>query len=378
MRDLVIFIYLLQVWYSNAEIGGSVMLNKKQLIKPVGGLIAQSFVPLTELPPPNRPEVHYHSGRRHFDPDCGKREPGKEVYEGAHVEIWGDYYEERFAKTVATVIFPDHIDHRFFEVTTQVPYFTVGPIDAIGYHPSTIKSDHPSECEKIYQDHIADQYTDESTDFSEESLEMARMPIYPPEGGPAPIGEIGEQNMYDDFSQRKKQLIKPVGGLIAQSFVPLTELPPPNRPEVHYHSGRRHFDPDCGKREPGKEVYEGAHVEIWGDYYEERFAKTVATVIFPDHIDHRFFEVTTQVPYFTVGPIDAIGYHPSTIKSDHPSECEKIYQDHIADQYTDESTDFSEESLEMARMPIYPPEGGPAPIGEIGEQNMYDDFSQRK
>lgn len=40
---------------------------------------------------------------------------------------------------------------KHFEVTTQVPYLTVGPIEAIGYHPSTIKSEHPPECEKIYQ-----------------------------------------------------------------------------------------------------------------------------------------------------------------------------------------------------------------------------------
>lgn len=68
---------------------------------------------------------------------------------------------------------------KHFEVTTQVPYLTLGPIEAIGYHPSTLESDHPSECEKIYQEHIADQYSDEATDYSEESLEMARMPMFP-------------------------------------------------------------------------------------------------------------------------------------------------------------------------------------------------------
>lgn len=58
-----------------------------------------------------------------------------------------------------------------------MPYLTVGPIEAIGYHPSTLKSEHPSECEKIYQDHIAEMYSDETTDYSEESLEMAKMPM---------------------------------------------------------------------------------------------------------------------------------------------------------------------------------------------------------
>lgn len=68
---------------------------------------------------------------------------------------------------------------KFFEVTTQVPYLTVGPIEAIGYHPSTLKSEHPAECEKIYQDHLAEQYSDENAEYSEESLEMARMPLGP-------------------------------------------------------------------------------------------------------------------------------------------------------------------------------------------------------
>lgn len=70
-------------------------------------------------------------------------------------------------------------------MTTQVPYLTVGPIDAIGYHPSTIKSEHPSECEKIYQDHLDEQYSEESKDYSEESLEMARLPLFPANDGSA-------------------------------------------------------------------------------------------------------------------------------------------------------------------------------------------------
>ncbi|KAM3964337.1 uncharacterized protein ACR2FA_001307 [Aphomia sociella] len=143
-------------------------------VKPVGGSVAKSFVPLTELPPPHAP----HAGRRHME-DCTQKPEGRVVYEGAKVEIFGDYYEDRIGKTVAKVIIPDHIDHKHFEVTTQVPYLTVGPIEAIGYHPTTIKSDHPSECEKIYQDHLAEQYSDETTDYSEESLEMARMPLFP-------------------------------------------------------------------------------------------------------------------------------------------------------------------------------------------------------
>ncbi|CAH2235177.1 jg16165 [Pararge aegeria aegeria] len=72
---------------------------------------------------------------------------------------------------------PYQVKH--FQVTTQVPYLTLGPIEAIGYHPSTLKSEHPSECEKIYQDHIEDLYSDETTDYSEESLEMAKMPMDP-------------------------------------------------------------------------------------------------------------------------------------------------------------------------------------------------------
>lgn len=36
-----------------------------------------------------------------------------------------------------------------FDVTTEVPYFTLGhTIDAIGYHPTT---EVPNSCEKIYQ-----------------------------------------------------------------------------------------------------------------------------------------------------------------------------------------------------------------------------------
>ncbi|CAH2106696.1 unnamed protein product [Euphydryas editha] len=159
------------------EIRGSVMMNKLAKVKPVGGVVGKKFVPLTEIPPPQVP--HSKSGRRHFEDECSKRPPAREVYDGNQVDIVGDYYDERVAKTVATVIIPDHIDFKHFQVTTQVPYLTLGPIEAIGYHPSTIKSEHPSECEKIYQDHIAEMYSDETTDYSEESLEMAKMPVQP-------------------------------------------------------------------------------------------------------------------------------------------------------------------------------------------------------
>ncbi|XP_023952821.2 uncharacterized protein LOC112056602 [Bicyclus anynana] len=149
-------------------------MNILTKVKPVGPHLSSRFVPLTEVPPPRVP---HRSGRRHFEDECSQRAPPREVYEGHKVDIHGDYYDERVAKTVATVIIPDHIDYKHFQVTTQVPYLTLGTIQAIGYHPSTIKSEHPSECEKIYQDHIQDMYSDDTTDYSEESLEMAKMPI---------------------------------------------------------------------------------------------------------------------------------------------------------------------------------------------------------
>ncbi|XP_047517951.1 uncharacterized protein LOC125058004 [Pieris napi] len=178
----------------NAEIRSSLIINKLGKVKPVGGMISKSFVPLTELPPP---KIHHRSGRRHLADECTEAPKWKEVHEGGKVDIFGDYYDDKVAKTMATVIIPDHIDYKHFQVTTQMPYFTVGPIDAIGYHPSTLKSDHPSECEKIYQDHIADQYSDETTDYSEESLEMARMPLFAREFHESIEDRFAE--MYDDF-----------------------------------------------------------------------------------------------------------------------------------------------------------------------------------
>lgn len=83
-------------------------------------------------------------------------------------------------------------------MTTQVPYLTVGPIEALGYHPSTNKGEHPSECEKIYQDHMAQEYTEEDTDVSEESLEMARMPLFPDDSPPDSI-EHRLNKLYDDM-----------------------------------------------------------------------------------------------------------------------------------------------------------------------------------
>lgn len=89
---------------------------------------------------------------------------------------------------------------KHFQVTTQVPYLTLGPIEAIGYHPSTIKSEHPKECEKIYQDHIQEMYSDETTDYSDESLEMARIPLLPAETIKREYEERFN-DMYDDMNK---------------------------------------------------------------------------------------------------------------------------------------------------------------------------------
>ncbi|XP_059059210.1 uncharacterized protein LOC131852547 [Achroia grisella] len=190
---LVVFQYI-STQYVKSEIGHSVVMNKLVKVKPVGASVAKSFVPLTEIPPPHAP----HSGRRHME-DCSQKHEYREAHEGANVDIFGEYYDERVAKTVATVIIPNHIDRKHFEVTTQVPYLTVGPIEAIGYHPSTMKSEHPSECDKIYQDHLADLYSDEMTDYSEESLEMARMPLFRNRVLPQSFEERLE-NMYSDIN----------------------------------------------------------------------------------------------------------------------------------------------------------------------------------
>ncbi|XP_045771408.1 uncharacterized protein LOC123871582 [Maniola jurtina] len=182
-----------------SEIKGSVMMNILTKVKPVGRSLGSRFVPLTEVPPPHIP--HSRSGRRHLEDECSQKPHYREVYEGGKVDIIGDYYDERVAKTVATVIIPDHIDYKHFQVTTQVPYLTLGPIEAIGYHPSTMKSEHPSECEKIYQDHIQEMYSDETTDYSEESLEMAKMPIGPANSVKQKEIEDHLKEMYDDMDK---------------------------------------------------------------------------------------------------------------------------------------------------------------------------------
>ncbi|XP_072931654.1 uncharacterized protein [Epargyreus clarus] len=194
MKALVFVAVLELSGFVTPEIRSSVLVNKLKKVKPVGGVVASNFVPLTEIPPPHAP--HQHSGRRHLEDDCSQKPPNKEMYEGGEVNIFGEDYDDRVAKTVATVIIPDHIDFKHFQVTTQVPYLTLGPIDAIGYHPSTTRSEYPNECEKIYQDHIAEMYSDETTDMSEESLEMARMPLFPDKN----IDSVEQRfaQMYDD------------------------------------------------------------------------------------------------------------------------------------------------------------------------------------
>ncbi|XP_026725329.1 uncharacterized protein LOC113492179 [Trichoplusia ni] len=199
--ELLCLIVLLQVYFAASEIRSSLIVNKLSRVRPVGAHVGKSFVPLTEIPPPHIPHIHVSPSpsRRHLSDDCTKKPPPREVHEGPRVEIFGDYYDDKIMKTVATVIFPDHIDHKHFQVTTQVPYLTLGPIEAIGYHPSTIKSEHPSECEKIYQDHLDDQYSEESKDYSEESLEMARMPLFPAEVPPSIEEHLDK--MYDDMDK---------------------------------------------------------------------------------------------------------------------------------------------------------------------------------
>ncbi|PZC86229.1 hypothetical protein B5X24_HaOG211390 [Helicoverpa armigera] len=192
---------LLQMYYVAAEIRTSKLVNKLSKVKPVGGHVDKNFMPLTEIPPPKLLHPPHgtgvQSGRRHMEEECTKKPKGVEVNDGAKVGIYAEYYDDNVAKTMATIIFPDHIDRRHFEVTTQVPYLTVGPIEALGYHPSTMKSEHPSECEKIYQDHLDDQYSEESKDYSEESLEMARMPLFPDQVPESLEDRLGK--MYSDL-----------------------------------------------------------------------------------------------------------------------------------------------------------------------------------
>lgn len=60
-----------------------------------------------------------------------------------------------------------------------------------------MKSEHPSECEKIYQDHLDEQYSEESQDYSEESLEMARMPLFLQGDGDV-ADELTLENLYEE------------------------------------------------------------------------------------------------------------------------------------------------------------------------------------
>lgn len=87
-------------------------------VKPVGRIVEKSFIPLTEVPPPRirPPQV-----RRHMEDECTKKPGWREVHDGPRVDIIGDYYDEDIAKTVATVIIPDHIDGK---ITLIVHYFS--------------------------------------------------------------------------------------------------------------------------------------------------------------------------------------------------------------------------------------------------------------
>lgn len=88
-------------------------------MQPVGAQVAKSFVALTEIPPPKGGMHTPHgppdqiSGRRHLQDDCNKKPDPKEIFEGPGVDIFAEYYDDKVAKTLATVIFPDHIDRKF-------------------------------------------------------------------------------------------------------------------------------------------------------------------------------------------------------------------------------------------------------------------------
>lgn len=96
------------------------------------------------------------------------------------------------------------------------------------------------------------------------------------------------------FSYRLSK-VKPVGAPMHKNFLPLTEIPPPHQP-VHIHQdGRRHLEDDCMKKPEGKEVWEGGKVHIGQDYYDEGGMRTVATIIFPDHIDRKLCLYLTEL-----------------------------------------------------------------------------------
>ncbi|KAL4709955.1 hypothetical protein ACJJTC_003918 [Scirpophaga incertulas] len=109
MKLLVVLAFLQIHKYVVSEIRTGVLINKLLKIKPVGSNAVKTFLPLTEIPTPDFPHVHEHSGRRHFE-KCDQKPKPKEVMSGGRVDIFGDYYDDGVAKTVATVIIPDHID----------------------------------------------------------------------------------------------------------------------------------------------------------------------------------------------------------------------------------------------------------------------------
>ncbi|XP_061713519.1 uncharacterized protein LOC133522264 [Cydia pomonella] len=193
----VIVCLVLQAVYVAGVIRKSALMNKLINVKPVGPPAVRKFVPLTEIPPPMGPHVHP-DGRRHLE-DCTPTPWSHNVVDEATVQIIGDYYDDNSEKTVATVIIPDHIDKKHFEVTTQVPYFTVGTIDALGFHPT--KPPALNDCEKIYQDHMNEQYSEGvSSDYSEESLEMARVPAEAMDPEKPPM-DVYDDKIYQDPDQ---------------------------------------------------------------------------------------------------------------------------------------------------------------------------------
>ncbi|XP_063361676.1 uncharacterized protein LOC134650672 [Cydia amplana] len=194
----VIGCLVLQAMYVAGVIRKSALMNKLINVKPVGPLAVKKFVPLTEIPPPKGAHVHP-DGRRHLE-DCTPTPWSHNVVDEVTVNIIGDYYDDQNEMTVATVIIPDHIDKKHFEVTTQVPYFTVGTIDALGFHPT--KPPALNDCEKIYQDHMNEQYSDgvSSSDYSEESLEMARVPAEAMDPLQPPM-DVYDDKVYQDPGQ---------------------------------------------------------------------------------------------------------------------------------------------------------------------------------
>ncbi|CAG9093309.1 hypothetical protein JYU34_013052 [Plutella xylostella] len=165
MKLVIYFLCLLQVYHhARSEIRASPLLNRLANIKLVG--LDPRSIKHTAFPQPTPAP----SLRRHVDQSGRRQQPEECVPKGPK-----DYYDDDVK--VATVQIPEHMDHIHYAITTPVPYLTVGPIAGLGYHPSTIKSEYPSECEKIYQDHIAAQFSSESNEMENESMEMTRVHI---------------------------------------------------------------------------------------------------------------------------------------------------------------------------------------------------------